>query len=165
MLPFLDNDSFEGLIKKREEVRELKVVDDLEKLHRKDLERVKSEGSVMMHLRNIQENILNLRCPRCQLVFHSFDGCFALKCRNCSAAFCAWCLQNCGGNAHQHVANCKYRRSKDPLYGSILEFQECHRKRKARLVAHYLKKIPLPAEMMKLLHEKLRPHISDLDLK
>jgi hypothetical protein len=48
---------------------------------------------------------LNLRCPRCETVFHDYDGCNALTCADpgCQAAFCAICLKDCGSDAHQHV--------------------------------------------------------------
>ena len=48
---------------------------------------------------------LNMKCPRCNMVFDDFDGCNALKCSNsaCAAAFCAICLQDCGKDAHDHV--------------------------------------------------------------
>ena len=32
-----------------------------------------------------------------------FDGCFALNCSRCRAAFCAYCLADCGKDAHMHV--------------------------------------------------------------
>ncbi len=48
---------------------------------------------------------INLRCPRCKMVFHDYDGCNALTCASpkCRAAFCAICLQDCGNDAHAHV--------------------------------------------------------------
>jgi len=48
---------------------------------------------------------INLRCPRCKMVFNDYDGCNALVCayHTCKAAFCAICLQDCGSNAHPHV--------------------------------------------------------------
>jgi hypothetical protein len=52
---------------------------------------------------------LNLKCPRCKGVFLDFNGCAALPCsrQGCGAAFCAWCREDCGGDAHQHVARCR----------------------------------------------------------
>ncbi len=48
---------------------------------------------------------INLKCPRCQMVFHDYDGCNALVCSkaSCKAAFCAVCLKDCGRDAHEHV--------------------------------------------------------------
>ena len=56
---------------------------------------IERESLEMMHVRKIQDEILNLACPRCKTVFVDFDACFALKCRQCLCAFCAWCLQDC----------------------------------------------------------------------
>jgi len=49
---------------------------------------------------------LNNACPRCKAVFEDFNGCTALTCHRCSAGFCAWCLADCGADAHRHVASC-----------------------------------------------------------
>jgi len=48
---------------------------------------------------------INLKCPRCQMVFYDYDGCNALVCGNpsCRAGFCAVCLKDCGEDAHHHV--------------------------------------------------------------
>ena len=55
---------------------------------------------------HIIEAILTLCCPRCKQAFLDFDGCFALSCSRCSAGFCAYCLADCGRDAHQHVGTC-----------------------------------------------------------
>ena len=54
------------------------------------------------------EKLLDLKCPRCEQVFIDFDNCMALSCAKagCGAAFCGWCLADCGDNAHSHVAHC-----------------------------------------------------------
>ena len=48
---------------------------------------------------------INLRCPKCKMVFNDYDGCNALVCasQTCRAAFCAICLKDCGSDAHPHV--------------------------------------------------------------
>jgi hypothetical protein len=48
---------------------------------------------------------LNMKCPKCHLVFDDYEGCNALHCRNsaCGAAFCAICLEDCGSDAHAHA--------------------------------------------------------------
>ena len=33
--------------------------------------------------------------------------CCSLYCSRCPCSFCAWCLQDCGADAHAHVANCR----------------------------------------------------------
>ena len=55
---------------------------------------------------DIIEKILTLRCPRCKLAFVDYEGSAALWCSSCKAGFCAFCLKDCGDDAHAHVANC-----------------------------------------------------------
>ena len=54
------------------------------------------------------EEMMDLRCPRCSGVFGQFEGCAALRCvyAGCNAHFCAFCLADCGGDAHPHVRTC-----------------------------------------------------------
>ena len=54
-------------------------------------------------------NILNLRCPKCGMVFVDFDGCLALYC-NCGQFFCALCLmaKDDSASCHLHVLKCTY---------------------------------------------------------
>jgi hypothetical protein len=54
--------------------------------------------------RDLSERI-NMKCPRCDVVFNEYDGCNALTCWNvsCKAAICAICLEDCGSDAHNHV--------------------------------------------------------------
>jgi len=58
----------------------------------------------------IIERVLTLHCPRCRAAFLEFDGCLALTCARpeCGCGFCGVCLQDCGGDAHGHIASCKY---------------------------------------------------------
>jgi hypothetical protein len=63
---------------------------------------MKQRAQVLFH--ELSER-LNMKCPRCFMVFDEYDGCNALTCGNgsCKAAFCAVCLADCGTNAHPHV--------------------------------------------------------------
>ena len=54
-------------------------------------------------VRKIREEALCERCPRCKKVFDEWNGCNALTC-SCGCAFCAVCLEDCGSDAHAHVA-------------------------------------------------------------
>jgi hypothetical protein len=56
----------------------------------------------------IVDTILTQVCPRCRAAFLDFEGCMAVKCSQCSAAFCAVCTTDCGADAHEHVRNCKW---------------------------------------------------------
>jgi hypothetical protein len=74
---------------------------------------------------HIMENILTLRCPRskCHRAFVDFYDCCALTCSNvnCGAAFCAYCLADCGTDAHNHVSQC------GEMFCTQGEFQAHHR--------------------------------------
>jgi hypothetical protein len=54
----------------------------------------------------IVDEILTLRCPRCEAAFVDFADCFAVECGSCDCNFCGWCFKDCGDNAHSHVADC-----------------------------------------------------------
>ena len=72
------------------------------------------------HLRNkVVNEILTLRCPRCQQAFFDFDGCFSIRCSTCQCSFCGWCLKDCGSDAHSHVKTCKFKpTSADSYFGT-----------------------------------------------
>ena len=55
------------------------------------------------------EELMDLRCPKCSRVFGQFTGCAALTCAyaGCLAHFCAFCLADCGSDAHPHVRKCR----------------------------------------------------------
>ena len=61
------------------------------------------ERKVMRACRDINENILTCRCPRCGQAFIDFEGCFALHCSRCPCGFCGWCFTDCGNDAHAHL--------------------------------------------------------------
>ena len=77
-------------------------------------------------------DVFNLKCPRCKTVFADFDGCFALTCGNqlCKCGFCAWCLEDCGHDAHAHVPTCP--EGNRSVYGKKEDFHEHHRKKRER---------------------------------
>jgi len=93
------------------------------------------------HVDYIFDRILTTCCPRCNIAFKDFTGCFAIKCHKCPCYFCGWCLSDAGdGNdvAHQHVAKCRSRISTDVFFGSEGEFEMAMRKlREKRLRAYW----------------------------
>jgi len=61
---------------------------------------------------HIEEEIQQMKCPRCREVVYDFEGCFAISCGGqypCN--FCGWCLSDCGDRhaAHAHVRICPPR--------------------------------------------------------
>jgi len=103
------------------------------------------EMQIQKHVDHIVNNILLLFCPRCGQAFHNFVGCFALKCsrQTCQAAFCAWCLTDCGNDAHAHVKQCVLNHRDynldgfDGYYGSVEEFETVQKKRRGALLREY----------------------------
>jgi hypothetical protein len=88
----------------------------------------------------ILEDIFTLKCPRCRKAFLDFEGCFALKCSSCPCAFCAWCLSDCGDDAHPHVRSCALK-PKDPgrtYFGTKKEFEESAKSRIIKELNAYL---------------------------
>ena len=87
---------------------------------------------VIQARRHIEEEILQTRCPRagCRQAFYDFDGCFAVKCCRCPCAFCAWCLADCGEDAHAHVAVCPEKPAgADELFGTNQQYIEAWSRR------------------------------------
>ena len=81
--------------------------------YRKELEREREkwenqsqfEREVNSACRYIENDLLCMKCPRCQNVFEDYSGCAALTClyRGCGANFCAYCFKDTNGDAHAHV--------------------------------------------------------------
>eukprot|EP00918_Siedleckia_nematoides_P027896 GHVU01060011.1.p1 GENE.GHVU01060011.1~~GHVU01060011.1.p1 ORF type:complete len:506 (+),score=27.62 GHVU01060011.1:214-1518(+) len=97
----------------------------------------KSRRVRFAHL-HIKEMICNLSCPRCHVVFVDFDGCLALTCSNCKCGFCAYCLKDCGTDAHSHIGTCKYHRSRDPHYTSEANLKNAQKLARIDRVREYL---------------------------
>jgi len=63
----------------------------------------------VLHAKNLRqfqkevEEALVPRCPRCRHAFVDWTGCFAVYC-GCGCGFCGYCLQDCGTDAHGHIA-------------------------------------------------------------
>lgn len=98
---------------------------DFERRLEQEIGRALARGQVDQARRHIQDKILTLACPRCGMAFDSFDGCYALTCskQSCGCAFCAYCLADCGRDAHGHVAACELNASKG-LYASVDNFEQ-----------------------------------------
>jgi len=147
-------------IRKEERKR---MQDEMERLARMDA----YEREVYEHCRHVRENILTLKCPRegCGLAFLDFDGCFALTCSKCRCGFCAWCLEDCGDDAHAHVANCPEGRgiAGDP-YGTKDAFTEAQAKRRKRVVRGFLRGID-DVKMREDIANQCRKDFEDLDMQ
>ena len=93
------------------------------------------------HRLYIAENILTLSCPRCKVPFIDFEGCFAVGCNACNCQFCAWCLTDCGKDAHPHVKVCPKSLAPGGYFGQLVQFNTVHLERRKKLVVEYLDKL------------------------
>ena len=115
------------------------------------------------HRNHIVERILNLACPRCGQAFVDFNGCFALKCSRCNAGFCAYCLEDCGNDAHAHVAACKFSTKRGEYFNTAAGFEEVQRERRFTMLFQYLEGLP-PEECAEAL-EDIDKDLKDLGIE
>lgn len=117
---------------------------------------VKFESRALSLFQDLCE-LLNMKCPRCDVVFADYDGCNALSCRvtSCGAAFCAVCLQDCGQDAHEHVRS---------QHGDLHDRDAFHRASKERvptIMQEFIKSIkdePFEVkEIVKINFDKIYP--------
>ena len=104
-------DAGNALIRNVESLMQKEMQSELDRLkreHESKLSRMSEDQRIVHHRRKEIEELVLLRCPRCQQAFADFDGCLALTCANgrCRAGFCGLCLKDCGADAHNHVKQC-----------------------------------------------------------
>ena len=191
--PFADKDiasnvsdeAFEAYLRAREKMKEETMAEEMrtEMERRVELERERAAAGAGAAERlraakeHIIETILTLCCPRCKQAFVDFDGCFALSCSRCSAGFCAYCLADCGRDAHQHVGTCpeglasikasKTNRGRvgghpPTVYGSKEAFEVSQKRRRCKHLAVYLERYD--AETRDALLTSLKKELDDLKI-
>eukprot|EP00808_Paulinella_micropora_P029989 g28326.t1 len=168
-------DAFQVQIEAIRKVQEQKLSQDLEARYTQQLkeemeryERLSAEQRQVQQARlHIQEELLTLKCPRphCRRAFLDFDNCFALTCGSCGCGFCAWCLQDCGQDAHAHVARCNANAAPGrDVYSTVAMFEQAQRARRQRLVREYLRTLGSPQLQRKVL-DAVRPSLVQLGLQ
>jgi len=97
-----------------------------------------SERRVLAARRSVEE-MMALQCPKCRGVFAQFDGCAALKCgyEGCGANFCAFCLADCGADAHPHVRTCRLNPKQNEYFVSEAAWQRVIRGERERKLLEY----------------------------
>ena len=120
----------------------------LDRVKANEEERCRAEAS--RHRRHITSRILTLSCPRCGLGYVDHVGCAAVKCRQeyldaagrrqrvgCGCSYCAFCLKDCGNDAHEHVRTCEYRVQDmdDGYFASASQYQRSQNRRRIRMVS------------------------------
>jgi len=115
ILSLVGDDGLVKYMKVREEIAHIQAAEETEDRIRRQFENEKEQakltkGRVDNHRLFIADNILTLQCPRCKQPILDFYGCFAVThgkdLNGCGCSFCAWCLADCGNDAHAHVRNC-----------------------------------------------------------
>ena len=124
------------------------------------------ERDAHMLRREIVDTVLTLRCPRCTTAFLDFDGCFALSCgsNQCRAGFCAWCLADCGGDAHAHVLVCPESKYGGGYYGTLVQFETHHRERRKLQVQQLMTRQESP-EVQRFLRRILQKDLDELGIQ
>jgi hypothetical protein len=150
--------------------REQKLAREMEQQMAREVERrlAAVESSQQKHVQWIREQLLTLHCPRCQQSFVDFDKCFALTCSRCRAGFCGWCLQDCGKDAHQHVAGCAHNQSANrSVYGTKEAFEATHRERRKQAVEGYLQEKLGSADpgMRQAVQREIEPNLRELGIQ
>uniref|UniRef100_A0A0G4GAC5 Protein kinase domain-containing protein n=1 Tax=Chromera velia CCMP2878 TaxID=1169474 RepID=A0A0G4GAC5_9ALVE len=139
----------------RLEAAEERVRAEMETEFEERLRRALREDGAQRRVREIAEEILTLKCPRCRAAFLDFNGCAALTCARCNCGFCGYCLRDCGHDAHGHVPGC-------PLGVGMFvrqeEWERVQRDRKSRQVREVLGRLGQEdrAEVRRLLEPLLR---------
>lgn len=164
------DETFALLMRARAQVAELCICAEQEALFRRRLAAMREElaataatdQEVQRHRLHIAEELLTLKCPRCRHAFYDFDGCFALKCGSCKCGFCAWCLKDCGNDAHAHVLACSVSTRRREYHGSWVQFTAAQRSRRQAAVLAYLE--PLGAAVRSGVVRACAVDFADLNL-
>ncbi len=91
------------------EIEEAKEEKEKERLARELVEwqrLVEEERQLGALAKQVRENMLDCRCPKCGHGFQNLRGSFDLKYSSCKTAFCGWCLVDCdalGADARPEV--------------------------------------------------------------
>ena len=138
---------------KREEIKK-----ELDKLRNMDeQERRVRAAAMQIH------DLLTNACPRCQQAFLDFDACCALSCSRCPCNYCAWCLKDCGADAHAHVRHCPHNLAPGrDLFATEEVWREGRRRVRREAVTRFLR--GLGAELAKKVAKETEPQLSDPDV-
>jgi hypothetical protein len=156
-----------------EEYLKTAVREEMNVQHQAELKRLQAQWqqqsaldfAVAHAVKHIQEQILTLRCPRCRQPFFDFDGCFSVRCSECQCSFCGWCLEDCGNDAHAHVANCEFSRrlglAHSAYFGAGNAFIQAQRVRRKKLVVEYLRDEVLNKDVRVLVEQRIARDLHD----
>jgi len=156
--------AFTEFDRKRYEIKEKSLVTKIEADLKKKLTLQNNESVVEKDLRHIRENILTLKCPKCNHAYSpSFDGCLSLKCPSCTQHFCAKCHLQCkdSGICHEHVAKCRLNKSPAGLFHSSAIIRNIQNEMRKQKLVFFLSTKPYKKDLL----NALRKDFLDLGLK
>lgn len=153
----LSTDDFQALLSAKIEIMEASMKLKLEVQKKEELaeELRRLAGldecarKVLVARKHVEEEILQMKCPRCKKAFFDFEGCFAISCSSCPCKFCGWCLHDCGGgDAHPHVRVCgKVPQGVDALFPQMPDvrgaFLKTHKQRCQERIDLYLQTLDI----------------------
>lgn len=98
-------------------------------------------GDWRRFIKDISENILNLKCPfpQCKAVFLEWTGCCAVTCESCKGDFCGFCFspERNSSVCHAHVLKCKLNPKKNEYFCSREELDKVHNRMKLTQLRQY----------------------------
>ena len=125
-----DDAAYDGYRQAQDRLTEMRVVQEaeVERVRKAEAEKAR-RAALSAAQREVDdarlelEPLLYLACPRCSQVFVDWSGCTSLSCCGvgCACVFCAWCLKDCGKDAHSHVAVCPMKPAGASKYGGEQE--------------------------------------------
>jgi hypothetical protein len=144
-----------NIVREEEERKKKKEIEDLMKMDELD-----REVRILCH--KITEDIMTPKCPRCKQAFIDFNGCCALTCSNlhCMAGFCAYCFEDCGSDAHSHVAHCPLGAGAG-LFSNMNCLNKIWKKVRRDKIQHLLNN-GMKTEVKKKLREKMKKDFEEL---
>lgn len=156
------NKAFESLLKLKESADIKRALSPAIKAEGDRVRAEMMQGDVEKICREITEDILTLRCPKCRQAFFDFEGCFALSCSRCRVNFCAWCITHQSEyDVHTHVARCG--EGNGNVFYSRAVFENHQKNRKERLVRERLSRES--GAVRRLVLNKIDGELKDLEIK
>lgn len=147
-------------------VNEVKIVKDQEESFQARLRRVEAMTAVELEVarrrRHVVENILTLKCPRCQQAFTDHSACMAVVCCSCPQRFCACCQAPAADASacHDHVKVCEFNLNPGSYFHD--DFAATKKNRATILVNRYVATIA-DADLRARVVDAIRPHC-DFDI-
>ena len=141
----INDDAYRVFDETKTRIIEGQIYEEAQKRAEDLVQRRQQENEMDRHKRHVVEKILNLVCPRCARAWVDFNGCCALKCSawvrgdpNSCCQFCAYCLQDCGRDAHRHVQAMTCPGNRGLFLKPVEKIHGIHRDRRTRMLTEYL---------------------------